>query len=313
MGMDGVEIRPRRLAHVNLYVGELERSISFYERVAGIELVRREPGILGGFHSNGNTHHDIGLIEISRGKDRVGRDGKVQIAATRGTAVGLNHLGWEMENEAELVAAYHRLQEAGVPIFRSFDHLISHSLYLADPDGNVHEFYADAVPDWRQIFNLEHEDLVTSNWDPLAATPNAIANYPVDPAIREVAAAPLHPRNITGVTIATHRFDAMKQFFMGIGGLSLESGTQNGERRATLSGSIGQPDLTLCEVSADEPVGLRLCSFLLTDNNDIELAITRLKELGLPSPRLTEEGTRRVVRVKDPDGFEMEFYRATAS
>jgi hypothetical protein len=119
----------------------------------------------------------------------------------------------------------------------------------------------------------------------------------------------LHPRNITGVTIATHQFDAMKQFFMAVGGLSLKSGTQSGERRVTLSGSTGQPDLTLCEVPDGEPVGLRLCSFLLIDNNDIELTVARFKELGLSSPRLVEEDGRRVIRVTDPDGFEMEFYR----
>ena len=67
--------RPRRLGHVNLWVSDLERSIRFYEDVCGIELVRRERDILIAFHSNGNSHHDIGIIEISRGKDRYGRDG----------------------------------------------------------------------------------------------------------------------------------------------------------------------------------------------------------------------------------------------
>jgi catechol 2,3-dioxygenase-like lactoylglutathione lyase family enzyme len=71
--MPDVAFRPRRLGHINLYVSQLDRSIAFYEKTCGIELVRIEAAIRGGFHSNGNTHHDIGLIEISKGVDRIGR------------------------------------------------------------------------------------------------------------------------------------------------------------------------------------------------------------------------------------------------
>src|SRR4051812_43238078 len=113
---------PRRLGHVNLWVSDLEQSVRFYESVVGIELVRRERDILIAFHSNGNSHHDVGIIEISRGKDRYGRDGMLQIPKTRGTDVGLNHLGWEMENEKELVDAWKRAQGSGFRIERALDH-----------------------------------------------------------------------------------------------------------------------------------------------------------------------------------------------
>jgi catechol-2,3-dioxygenase len=83
--MSEVRFQPRRLGHVNLYVSQLERSIAYYEKVCGIELVRIEAAIRAGFHSNGNTHHDIGLIEISKGEARLGRDGKVQIAGSVST------------------------------------------------------------------------------------------------------------------------------------------------------------------------------------------------------------------------------------
>ena len=53
--------QPRRLAHVNLYVADLERSMDFYTRVIGIEEVYRTPLGGGGFVSNGNTHHDVGF------------------------------------------------------------------------------------------------------------------------------------------------------------------------------------------------------------------------------------------------------------
>ena len=63
LNLPKVDFKPRRLGHVNLFVGDLEKSTSFYTEVAGIELVRREPGIDAVFVSNGNTHHDIALMQ----------------------------------------------------------------------------------------------------------------------------------------------------------------------------------------------------------------------------------------------------------
>jgi len=307
--MSMVDFRPRRLGHVNLYVSDLERSILFYEKICGIELVRREPEIRGGFHSNGNTHHDIGMIELSRGVDRRGRDGKVQIAASRGTEVGLNHLGWEMETEVELVAAYDRLKAAGIRPYRLSDHQISHSVYIADPDENVHEFYADAIPDWRRIFNLEHEDLVTREWDPHGEPPRSDRNYPVTPAIRSVAGAPLSPVRITGATIATRNFDRMKDFFTAVAGLTPESRDFRGKRAVVFSGSRRHPDLTLVE-AGDGPIGLRLFAFSLAENVDLEAAAARLTGVLPEKPRLVQADDRRSLVLRDPDGFQVEFYRS---
>jgi catechol 2,3-dioxygenase len=153
-----VRFHPRRLGHANLFVSDLDRSMRFYHAVCGLEEVRREPAIRIGFLSNGNTHHDVGLVQSSTAR-RVGRGGFVMSRGDR-RATGLNHLGFEMENEAELVEAYRRTTACGVEIDRTVDHLISRSVYLPDPEGNVLEFYADVTKDWRSIFCPEREDLV---------------------------------------------------------------------------------------------------------------------------------------------------------
>ena len=57
-----VRFHPRRLGHANLFVSDLDRSMRFYSAVCGLEEVRREPAIRIGFLSNGNTHHDVGLV-----------------------------------------------------------------------------------------------------------------------------------------------------------------------------------------------------------------------------------------------------------
>src|SRR5690606_18126859 len=127
-------MRPRRLAHFNLYVSNLEAATGFYQDVCGIRYIAAEPHVPIRFFTNGSSHHELGLIELREG-DRIGRDGFVQGTTKPGQKPGLNHLGWEMESEAQLVDAYRRLKSTGV-ISHTADHTIARSVYVADPDGN---------------------------------------------------------------------------------------------------------------------------------------------------------------------------------
>jgi catechol 2,3-dioxygenase len=301
-----VSFNPRRLGHVNLWVTDLEKSIAFYESICGIQLVRRERDLHIAFHSNGNTHHDVGMVETSRGKDRYGRDGTLQIPKTRGVAAGLNHLGWEMENERELVEAYRRALDAGYPMHRAVDHLISHSVYVSDPDGNGHEFYADEMRDWRRIYNLDVEDEVTGLWDPLAVPPKAEANYNVDPPILRVESAPVHPSHLTGARFATRQFDAMLDFFVSIAGLSIRDQDSAPRRRATLAGSTGRADITLVEAGTDEPTGLRSFRFVLAEAADVKALADKLRAANVDA-RVRPSAVPELV-LHDPDAFEVEFY-----
>ena len=299
--MDAVRFRPRRLGHVNFYVTDLQRSLAFYEQVCGLERVRMEAAINAGFLSNGNTHHDVGLIEVSRGADRVGRDGQVQIRSTRGTRPGLNHLGWEMESQAELVAAYTRMLEAGLKPTALYDHIISHAVYVADPDGNVHEFYADAMKDWRSVFNLSHDDLVTSQWDPLAATPSHARNYVDDPEIRRPPGSVLQASHLAGAVLRTHDLEAMRGFFETVAGLDVVS-EDRAAGRIVFAGRCGRPELTLLRASAGEAVGFAQASLLLQEPVDMPAALAALDRIGLhpAEPGGADDGVSLVLA--DPDG-----------
>ncbi|HZQ61810.1 MAG TPA: VOC family protein, partial [Casimicrobiaceae bacterium] len=209
--MAPIGFHPRRLGHANLFVADLERSVDFYSRVCGVQLVRREPGIQAAFHSNGNTHHDIGLIQCSGGARR-GIGGFVQPSSFRGHSPGLNHLGWEMNSEAELIAAVERAEAAAVKIVNYANHQISHSAYVPDPDGNYHEFYADVVEDWRKIFNLEREELVTERWDWQHARPGLEPIHPPEHE-RRVDDAIFHPRRITHAVLAVTDLERALEFF----------------------------------------------------------------------------------------------------
>ena len=138
----------KELGHLVLYVRSLDKSVEFYRDVLGWRQVYpageanlRFPAAAFSAPS-GRTHHELLLIEV----------GSDAAAIPRGRRVGLYHFGLKVgDSDDELRAAAARLKEAGVPILGASDHTVTHSLYLADPDGNEIELYID-VPgvDWKK-------------------------------------------------------------------------------------------------------------------------------------------------------------------
>jgi catechol 2,3-dioxygenase len=300
--MERAGFNPRRLGHANLFASDLEASARFYSDVAGVELIRREPAISAAFHSNGSTHHDIGLIECSDGARR-GRDGYVQPSSYRGRRPGLNHLGWEVDSEAALVAAIARAQAAGADIRTFSNHQISHSVYIEDPDGNYHEFYADVLENWREVFNLQREELVTEAWDWTRAEGKGPIRLPAE--LRHVPQAPFHPARITHATLAVDRFDEALRFFDTIAGLPV---LEQGDGVASLCGMDGQVALVLVAARHGLQAGLQGVSFELAPGEDVDDAMARAFAAGCTiAGECAREGKRSVL-VRDPDGLLVEFY-----
>lgn len=301
-----VAMRPRRLGHANIFVSDLQRSLAFYNKVLGLELVRLEPEIEAGFLSAGSTHHDIGLMQAAN-KPRIGLGGHVQIPTGRGTRAGLNHLGWEMESEAELVAAYRRALAAGVEVNRTTDHQISHSVYMYDPDGNLNEFYADAIDDWRTIFNLDQESLISGHWDPEAAPPSSQPRYAANPVIRQVEGAVFHPVRITHSLMIAQDFEAMRAYYTGVAGLvPIE---EKPGRSVILRAAAGNFDLAIAARRGDQQPGLRHIAFRLSDDEDLDRCGAALAERGVAIVRATDGAGRRGIVLADPDGIAIELYR----
>ena len=119
----------RRLNHAVLYVRDVERSVDFYGRVFGFEVVAREAGGRAAFlrASGGSNHHDLGLFEVG-----------ASAPSPPGGSVGLYHLAWEVESFTDLMAARDVLAAEGALGGQS-DHGATKSLYGADPDGNEFE------------------------------------------------------------------------------------------------------------------------------------------------------------------------------
>lgn len=296
---------PRRLGHVNLWVDDLERSEGFYRDVCGLNIEFWEPDLQATFLGTGHTPHDLGMMKTTGGVDRYGRNGLLQLPGTIGLAPGLNHLAWELENEAELVGAWRRLKAAGVPLDLTVDHQVAHSVYVFDPDRNYNEFYCDTVKDWRSVLSGEME-LLTSDWDPAAQEPSTIGLYDDAPALRHVEGAAVHPRRITHAVLVSARFDAMLDFYTRIGGLRVVHGAPG---VAWLGASHAAYRYNLVLVAGDTPA-YHHAAFELADDASFDAALAALRERHITPLRIVDAAHKRALFLVDPDGQCSEWYVA---
>lgn len=300
-----VMFQPRRLGHVNLLVSDLDCSMQFYERICGIEEVFREPPVRTGFLSNGNTHHDVALVELSQAAP-LAKLGEGRARKGWASEPGLFHLGFEMENEAELVAAYRAARASGVDVLMTLDHKISRSVYLFDPEGNLLEFYADSAHDWRGVFAANAGRLISDPWSPGEPAPSHERRYPVDPEIRRVPGAVFQPRCIASALLAVRDLGSALRFYQEVVGL----------RRLATSARPGEIELTarcpgtrLTLVTADQDIGspLRQVGFEIDGAPDLDAARARLARTRIGATLRVHDPENGTIAITDPDGICIEF------
>ena len=139
----------KELGHVVLYVRDIERSVGFYRDVLGWRQILPTPeqtrlgsAPFAAFSApSGRTHHELLLIEV----------GEDATPVPPGRRLGMYHFGLKVgDSDDELREALEQLRANDVTIIGATDHQVTHSLYIADPDGNEIELYID-VPgvDWK--------------------------------------------------------------------------------------------------------------------------------------------------------------------
>ncbi len=291
---------PERFAHANLFVADVEVSVDFYRDVCGITEVFREPGIKAGFLSNGATHHDVGLMQVSNAP-LIGKDGQVQNTMTRGREPGLNHIAFRVSSEAALIDAYRNAARFNIKLEKALDHGMSRSLYLFDPDQNAVEFYVDTVADWRGFYADNQHQLISAAWNPLETPPVAEFTAP-DRIDTRVPAAPLQSMEICGATLIVADMAASRMFYEKVAGLQPVEANEEGIALLSLPGTE-EPCLALVAAQQGDKIGLHSLWFLVDAGSpvlqrgeaDARFHLTR-----------TEGGTRCFVR--DPNGFVLSFY-----
>lgn len=297
--------RPRRLGHANLWVTDLRRSEAFYNQVCGLTIEFWEPDLCATFLGTGNTPHDLGMIETTRGKARYGRNGLLQIPEGVGVNVGLGHLAWELENEMELVEGYRRARTEEVRLDITVDHQVAHSVYLFDPDDNYMEYYCDTVKRWREVLHGEME-LITSAWDPEQAQPFSEGRYENDPDIRVVAEAAIHPMRVTHAVLMSRELDRLASFYRTVGGLKE---VYRGDQVVYLQGSVTTSPYHLAIWrGSDAGAGYHHVSFELANEEALEKAVNDLGKRGIGIAHRIDDDRKRSIFLADPDGLLSEYY-----
>ena len=300
-----VRIGPRRLGHVNLIVSNLDRSHAFYRDVCGLNLAFNEVDLRAKFLTNGNSHHDLALMEASK-DELVGRDGVVQKRADDWNEPGLYHIAFEMYSEKRLVNAIQRAREANIEIHGFYDHLISRSMYLPDPDGIELEFYSDNTRGFRELYASLHDGLLSAVWEPEQTvdptdTPHFVTefeHYPepgaIAPTLRTACAA-----------IVVTDLERSIQFYSEQAGLEPLAVDIAQWRYSVFGGTERLPDLLLIE-SRGEPIGLHHFGLQVADVDELSATRQRLIDAGIEIVHEVDHPKRRGVVIIDPDGIKVE-------
>lgn len=115
------------IGSVELYVADLTRAASFYEKTLGFTILEQTGGrvVLGS-----GSHRLIVLNE---------RPGAKAVQRT----TGLYHFAVLLPERKSLARLLYHLAETGANVQGAADHGVSEALYLSDPDGNGIELYCD--------------------------------------------------------------------------------------------------------------------------------------------------------------------------
>jgi len=119
-----------RISSIQLRTANLPRLRDFYEETLGFEPVDNDGASL-------ELYSDIDREPLVRIEERTDATPRPEFTT------GLYHVAFLMPNRKELARILARLAEKRYPLQGFADHGVSEAIYLADPDGNGIELYAD--------------------------------------------------------------------------------------------------------------------------------------------------------------------------
>jgi catechol 2,3-dioxygenase len=119
------------LGEVKLKVSQLDRSIQFYKEVVGLTVMKHDEEKRAASFTADGQHTLLVLEEVPNA-----------VVPQRRSNAGLYHFAILLPDRPSLSLALRNLIQTGIHIGQA-DHLVSEALYIADPDNNGIEIYAD--------------------------------------------------------------------------------------------------------------------------------------------------------------------------
>ena len=132
---------PSGVNHLVLNVRDLDESHKFWTEIVGFRCVaelKPKPGrtmkmrFYSGVRENGDvSHHDLALAQIPDGQSLPARDWSMTPAG-----IGVNHVAIGYPDRESWLKQIAFLKERGVKFHLRIDHGMTHSVYIADPNGH---------------------------------------------------------------------------------------------------------------------------------------------------------------------------------
>lgn len=282
--------RPRRLGHANVYISDYDAALHFWRDVVGLGDGWLRPEIRGGFLNNGATHHDIGFIPWNSPHTR-----------KKVAGPGLNHLGFELENERDLVLSYNAARAAGQQFMATVDHTVALSVYSSDPEGYGIEIYVDTAfnyhdPEWLKLSRA------STTWTPDLAKASAEPKYVANHQPRLFTDALFHATKITGAVFVAHDYAASYDYYTGLVGLTALAGDRQ-SRFSVLGGSAGQHDVVLLRPGEGRAPGLHHLRYETLGDADLAVSISRAEASGVKVDSTIDHTIRLGCLIRDPGGL----------
>lgn len=189
---------PVEIAGITLTVHDLAKMAAFYEKLLGLQRLS----------SDGSSVRlglgDTALVELKA--DKAARKASPREA-------GLFHTAFLMPSRATLGAWLIHSAESRIPLQGASDHLVSEAIYLADPEGNGIEVYADRPrvawynPDGSikmATEGLDLNDVARAAKAPYAGAPQGLTIGHVHLQVGHVGEAEKFYRDVIGMPVTSH-------------------------------------------------------------------------------------------------------------
>lgn len=275
-----------RIGTVHLTVADLERQLSFYQEVLGLQLHWREGGAAGLGAGNGD------LLRLTENRDA---------RRFRGTT-GLYHFAILLPDRRELARAVARLFSLRYPNYPT-DHIMTKTTYLDDPEGQNIELYTDTPEDGS--FGFINGNFVARRAD--GSPSDGREPLDVEALFRLLTAEdsldqPMPPGTIMGhVHLYVADLDATQRFYhavLGFGNMGLDRSVRMGMVSAGgYHHHVGFNTWVGERVPPPPPdsLGLRYFTVALPDESELDRVVGRVQGAGLMTDQ-QEDG----ILVRDP-------------
>ncbi len=149
-------VKALKLGHLVLSVRDCVRSRDFYTQRLGLKVSNEKLERGQVFLTLGEEHHVLALFQ------RASEDPPTP------DQPGIRHIAFQLNDLAQLQAAYDEVKAAGTPIESESEDGITRSFYVRDPDNNLVELFCNRVQNG--LAAIRTADLTAAPFDIAGAT-----------------------------------------------------------------------------------------------------------------------------------------------